>query len=350
MNRLRLLMIKGGLTALTATGAPYVLAKATRGRGVIFTLHHVLPRSHDEFQPNRILEVTPKFLERAVNRIRNSGYDIIPMDEVAGRLRNRDARRFAVLTFDDGYRDNLEHAYPVLKKLDCPFTIYVATSMPDGTAELWWRVLEAIIASRAQFDVKLDDMPLMFHSETTDEKYTAYENIYWWLRGRSQDEQRAFIREFAVRHDVDMGAMARRLAMSWDEISVLARDSLVTIGAHTVNHFALAQIDPARAASEMRNSADILESYLPERPRHFAYPYGDRGSAATRDFDIARDEGFETAVTTRPGVLFNGHVDHMHALPRISLNGDFQAIHYLDSFLSGIPSLVFNKGRRLNVA
>ena len=343
-------MIKGGLTALAATGAPYVFSPLTRGRGVIFTLHHVLPPSDDEFQPNRILEVTPEFLRKAIMRIRARGYDIIPIGEVASRLRDPDANRFVVLTFDDGYRDNLERAYPVLKELDCPFTIYVATSMPDGTAELWWRVLETVIANSAQISLKFDDVPLLFHCETAEEKYKTYESVYWWLRARSQDEQRDFIREVAERHGVDMGAMTRRLAMGWDEISVLARDSLVTIGAHTVNHFALGRLKAGRAAAEAGNSADILDSYLPERPRHFAYPYGDPVSAGPREFEEARKAGFETAVTTRPGVLFEAHLDHMHALPRISLNGDFQTMYFLDAFLSGIPSLVFNKGRKLNVA
>ena len=350
MNRFRMNIIKGGLTALTATGAPYLLSGLTRGRGVIFTLHHVLHESDDAFQPNRILEVTPDFLERAVGRIRKAGYEIIPITEVAERLRQPDGKRFAVLTFDDGYRDNLENAYPILKALDCPFTIYVATSMPDGTAELWWRVLETVIANRNQFEVKFDGFPAGFNTETPEEKYKAYETIYWWLRKQTQDHQRAFIREMAARYEVDMGAMTRRLAMGWDEISVLAQDSLVTIGAHTVNHYALAAIAEDRAEAEIANSAEILESYLPARPRHFAYPYGDKGSAALREFALARDCGFETGVTTRPGVLFGAHANHLHALPRISLNGEFQAMHYLDTFLSGIPSLVFNKGRRLNVA
>ncbi len=343
-------MIKGGLTALAATGAPHVLAPMTRGRGVIFTLHHVLPRSRDAFQPNRILEVTPRFLERAIKRIRAAGYDIVPIGEVPARLASNASRRFAVLTFDDGYRDNLEHAYPVLKALHCPFTIYIATSMPDGTAELWWRVLEAVIAGRADVDVKLGDEPMRFLTDTPEEKYIAYESIYWWLRRQSQDDQRAFIRDFALRYEVDMVAMTRALAMTWDEIGVLARDELATIGAHTVNHYAIAGLDEDRALGEMVNGADILESYLPERPRHFAYPYGDTDSAAKRDFELARQAGFATAVTTRPGVLFTAHRDHLHALPRISLNGDFQAMRYLNAFLSGIPSLVFNRMRRLNVA
>ncbi|MFN0263346.1 polysaccharide deacetylase family protein [Tepidamorphus sp. 3E244] len=329
---------------------PGLLSSMTAGRGVIFTLHHVVHPSGDAFQPNRLLEISPDFLRKAILRIRARGYDIVHLGEVAERLKDPKSGRFCVLTFDDGYRDNLEIAYPVLKELDCPFTVYVATSMPDGTAELWWRVLEIVVASRAHLELKLNGTPMGFPCETPDEKYKTYEAIYWWLRSQSQDDQRSFIRDLAMLHDIDMASMVRRMAMSWDEVSVLARDSLCTIGAHTVKHFALARIDADRARAEMLNSADILESYLPERPKHFAYPYGDPGSASQREFEIARECGFETAVTTRPGVLFTEHLDHMYALPRISLNGEFQAKRYLDGFLSGVPSLAFNKGRKLNIA
>ena len=63
-----------------------------------------------------------------------------------------------------------------------------------------------------------------------------------------------------------------------------------------------------------------------------------------------RDLGFETAVTTRPGVLFPEHRDHLTALPRVSLNGDYQTLRYLDLFLSGAPFLLYNRLRRVNVA
>lgn len=343
-------VIKAGLTAFAAFGGQYLLAPFARGAGIVFTLHHVKPHSSNLFQPNRILEIQPDFLRMVVRRVRRAGYEFIPIGEVAERLANPTRRPFAVLTFDDGYRDNLQYAYPILKELECPFTIYVATGMPDGSAELWWRVLEAVITKTSELNFVIDGQPQQVASETRDEKYSAYERVYWWLRRRPDKERRAFVRELAVRYRVDIPAITQLAALSWDEIQVLDRDSLVTIGAHTVNHPNLCLLDARAARAEMANSVDILSSYLDTPPRHFAYPFGDPTSAGQREFDIAADVGFDTAVTTRPGVLHAEHLDHMTALPRISLNGEFQAIRYLDALLSGVPSLVFNKGRKLNVA
>jgi peptidoglycan/xylan/chitin deacetylase (PgdA/CDA1 family) len=140
------------------------------------------------------------------------------------------------------------------------------------------------------------------------------------------------------------------MIMSWDEIHKLALDPLVTIGAHTVNHYALAKLSEADARAEMVTSAEIISSYIGERPKHFSFPYGDPGSAGPRDFEIAKEVGFLTAVTTRKGVIHKEHADHMTALPRISLNGNYQSLRYLDVFLGGTAFSLKNRMRHLDVA
>ena len=83
--------------------------------------------------------------------------------------------------------------------------------------------------------------------------------------------------------------------------------------------------------------------------RHLAYPVGDPTSAGLREFQLAADAGFDTAVTTRPGHVFPEHAEHLHALPRVSVNGLFQTEAALKGILSGVPFLAWNRGRRLNV-
>ena len=107
--------------------------------------------------------------------------------------------------------------------------------------------------------------------------------------------------------------------MDWEEIGELAADPLVTIGAHTVNHMMLQKVpSEATVRAEMEMSRSVLEAALGKRPEHLAYPVGDPTSAGPREFRIAAELGFKTAVTTRPGVLFKAHRDHLTALPRIS--------------------------------
>src|SRR5882724_6696949 len=118
------------------------------GVGAILTLHHVRPPRPDRFQPNRLLEVTPKFLERVVRLLRRSRrLDLVSLDEMHRRLTEGDfRRRFVCITIDDGYRDTLQWAYPILKRYEVPFAVYIPTSFPDRLGELWWLVLEAVVA------------------------------------------------------------------------------------------------------------------------------------------------------------------------------------------------------------
>ena len=86
------------------------------------------------------------------------------------------------------------------------------------------------------------------------------------------------------------------------------------------------------------------------RPRALRYPVGDRTSAGPREFRIAAELGFKTAVTTRPGVLFPEHGEHLTALPRISLNGEYQQLRYGRVLLSGAATALWNGFRRVDAA
>ena len=138
--------------------------------------------------------------------------------------------------------------------------------------------------------------------------------------------------------------------MNWQEINELSKRPLCTIGAHSISHYMLSKLDERQAYFEMEQSAEILSAEVGYRPLHFAYPYGSAVAAAGREFEFARRCGFKTAVTTRHGVIYHEHRDHVLALPRISLNGRFQSLHYTKTLLSGIPGRIMNWGRRLNVA
>ena len=138
--------------------------------------------------------------------------------------------------------------------------------------------------------------------------------------------------------------------MTWEQIAWLAGDPLVQIEAHSVTHSALARLSEAQVEVEMAESRRLIGEHTGYRPRHVAYPYGDPGSAGPREFALAERLGFVSAVTTRPGMLYPEHADHMTALPRVSLNGDYQSMRYLDLFLTGAPFALWNRFRKVDAA
>ena len=104
----------------------------------------------------------------------------------------------------------------------------------------------------------------------------------------------------------------------------------------------------AKLAADKRRA--VIEAALGVRPRHLAYPVGDVSAAGPREFAIAAELGFKTAVTMRPGVVYRRHSEHLTALPRISLNGNFQRPRYAKVLMSGAPTALWNGFRPINVS
>ncbi len=340
-------LFKAALSALYYSGSHRLLAPLTEGVGVIFMLHQVSPEAPRAFEPNRILRVTPDFLSRAIDSVEQSGFEIVSLDEAHWRLCEGDfEKRFACFTFDDGYRDNFEHAYPIFRERELPFAIYVASDFADLRGDLWWLALERIIDTVDELKVRIDREDRTFSTATPEAKQNAYDTIYWWLRDIDEDDARRFVRSLARSISFDPQTLCQDLLMDWDQIRTLARDPLVTIGAHTKGHYALAKLAQAQARFQVEESIDRIEAELGRRPAHFAYPYGDPTSAGPREFAILRELGMKTAVTTRKGLIYAEHQEQLTALPRVSLNGDYQDERYLQVFLSGLPFVLWNGFRK----
>lgn len=349
MSRRSTQLFKAALSALHYTGADSLIAPFTAGNGVIFMLHQVTPDVPRDFEPNRILKVTPEFLESVVVQVRAAGFDIIGMDDVAQRLKASDgARPFAVFTLDDGYKDNRDYAYPVFKRHNVPFTIYVAADFADGRGDLWWLTLQEALARLTEVDLDMDGTGRHFELNTPGEKDSAFHIIYWWLRSLDEPLARAITHRLARDADLDPNAFCRDLVMTWDDVRELTADPLVTIGAHTCTHYVLAKLTDSQVRDEMSESARRIEVELQRPCRHFSYPYGCEQSAGDREFKIARELGFETAVTTRKGLLHSAHAADLCAIPRLSLNGDFQDTRYIKVLLSGAPFAFWNAVQRFS--
>jgi len=322
------------------------------GVGVIFTLHHVLAELEpNPFHPNSILEITTGFLDATVQQVLAAGYEIVTLDEAQRRLAERDyEQKFVCFTLDDGYLDNYQNAFPIFKKYGVPFTVYINTGLPDGTALLWWSLLEQVVADQDEINVVLNDSEYKLPAKSTAQKYQTFNKLYWLLRKMPHAEQYASLDLLFKKYDLDWRRLCRDSSMSWDMIREMQESGLATIGAHTVNHYALSKLSDEEIRKEASESRKIILGRLGYDPKHFSYPYGDAASAADREFKIIEDLGFATATTTRKGVIFPQHDEHLFALPRVSLNGSYQMQRYVTLFLSGAPFAFWRRFRRLDVS
>jgi peptidoglycan/xylan/chitin deacetylase (PgdA/CDA1 family) len=351
MHSIRKRAIRAGLETLYYSGAHRLARPLCGGVGAILAFHRVRPPRSDPFQPNRHLEIAPEFLAAALRKLRAGGIEIVSIDEAHRRLVDGDfRRRFAVLTFDDGYRDTFTHAWPILRQSRVPFTLYAASAFADGEGMLWWAALEAAIAKCGVVYATFDGKKRAYDCSTLAAKGASWQTLYRRLSDEiDETRMRMTVREIVAQAGINLGDQCREICMGWNELKQLAGDELVTIGAHTIRHPVLARLRAHEARSEMEGGARRIEARLGVGPVHLAYPVGNAAAAGEREFALAAEAGFKTAVTTRPGVLLPDHAGTPLALPRLSVNGDFQRLRYLDVLLSGTATALWN-GFRLRAA
>ncbi len=322
------------------------------GIGSILMFHRVCP----EENRRRIggasgLEVSPEYLERSVQYFLDNDYDLISLDRVAEILKgDKPAKKFIALTFDDGYADNFHFAYPVLKKYKVPFTIYVTTSFPEKSAILWWYLLEDFVLNNEEVAFEWEGQTSHFSCKNLSEKEFAYKSIHNFIaQKKSKVPLEDLLKAVLKNHTDGLYSKTKELALSWEQIRELSEDPLVTIGAHTVNHYPLSKLPDSEAEWEITESKVRLENQIGQKVEHFSYPFGTKEEAGNREFEIAKRCGFSTVTTTRIGNIFTEHRHNVECLPRIPVNEkrDGSDVANLVLWLNGMLPGILNKFKKV---
>ena len=339
---------RAALSALHFSGAGGLMARLTGGAGVIFSLQRIASEERDGFSPNRRQSVTPEFLDAVIGLVRERGFEVLSLDEAHFRLSEGDLDRpFACFTFDLGYKDGAQRAQPIFRKHNVPFAVYLAPDYVDGRGEVWWLALEKAVGAAQSIQIKIDGVVRKLACATTAEKTTTYRRISQWLSTIAEGDARQVVAELARVHGIDMDGLCTRAMLDWGEAREISGDALVTIGAHTRRHYALSGMSLAAARLEIADSVQRLEAELGRPCRHFSYPYGDARSACRREFELVRELGLKTAVTTRRDLIRAHDGRAFTALPRIALNGELQQARYVKVMLSGVPFALANGARMM---
>ena len=321
------------------------------GIGSILMFHRVCPADERiRIQGNSGMEVTPNYLESLIQYLIRLKYEIISLENVHERLRTgRRGGKFIAFTFDDGYSDNFIHAYPILKKYNIPFTIYVATNYPDGQLTPWWYPLEELILKNECLEFKEDGENQKFNCKSLPEKEITFHRLRTLLMGGANADLLSRVQKFFNFYNVDLFEATKGYMLSWEQIKTLNKEKLVTFGAHTVNHLALNRLSEKDATDEILKSKRRLESELKDKVDHFSYPFGSSQEVNEREFSIARQCGFKTSTTARWGNIFKKHKNHQECLPRIHVSEkrDLYDINLISLSINGIIPCMVNKFKRV---
>jgi peptidoglycan/xylan/chitin deacetylase (PgdA/CDA1 family) len=289
-----------------------------------------MPERALSFDPNALLSITPEFLDQFIGHFIQRGWRFVSVDDLIEEG-GAEPKRIAI-TLDDGYRDNLDHAWPVFQKHRAPFTIFVCPGFTERKSELWWEALARMIGAADSFEAPGDEPSQVRPTRTPAEKMQMFVEWRAWLTTVvDETHQRIAIRALAEKHDLDLAELARILVMDWDEIRRINRDPLCTIGAHTMTHAALARLSPEEASREIQGSVARIADEIDTWPMTLAFPYGYPSAAGLREARLAEQAGLVGSFTTEPGYIRS--TGPRHGLPRVSVNGLFQRVRYLETLL-----------------
>jgi peptidoglycan/xylan/chitin deacetylase (PgdA/CDA1 family) len=289
------------------------------GRAVIIMFHEI----QKEFRSELATGTSISLFENALSWLRREGWEIVSLEECVERVSRGDrSRRYAVLTFDDGYRDNVSVALPILERHNAPFLVYVPTGAPTRTLQAWWLGLRELIRSRDE--VTVDAMDTRFHCPDFQTKVSVLARATHWVH---EDYRRAaMLAPTFQKARISLSALNDAYFLDEKEVQTLSDHPLASIGGHTTSHPALKTLDRSSARAEMADNRDYLQNLIQRPVRHFAYPFGGPKACGPREEQLASDVGFLTAVTTQAGQLGARHPNRF-ALPRIVVDSDiaFQA-------------------------
>lgn len=291
------------------------------GVGHILMYHRVIPHPPSRVPGQAALEVTPGQFEDTIEFFTQRNYEFISLDELQHRLENprTQSNKFVLITFDDGYLDNLLYAYPILEKQQIPFTIYIATNFPDRTAILWWYLLDDLILSNDHLAFEWEEKTLKLDCSSPENKKVASLQLRRIIKYSHQKDYLPNIKRIFEPHGIDLYRKTEELALDWEQIRHLSQDPLVTIGSHSMNHYILKNLPEETARKEILVSKQTIETQIGVPVKHFAYPFGESNEAGKREFQLVKECGFKTAVTTRFANIFPAHKDHLECLPRYDM-------------------------------
>lgn len=282
--------------------------------GDILMLHRVTSKG-TSLQKNKALEITPNQFEKIILSYKQRNYQFVSLDEFINIKRTKSFfqnQKYVTITFDDGYKDNLVEALPICQKYSVPFTIYVSTSMLTRTAFLWWYVLEEILMSNTE--IKLGNEICVIKS--LDEKNAMFDKIHAILSQRDTNECQQWFDEMGFEWNEINQRLNNQLCLSNDDLILLGKEKLCTIGSHTVSHARLTKQLPDMCFEELSNSKKYLEAIIEKPILHFSYPYGDVNTEVIADVQAC---GYLSAVIIQEGcVRKNDNVLELHRVRTIA--------------------------------
>jgi peptidoglycan/xylan/chitin deacetylase (PgdA/CDA1 family) len=233
--------------------------------------------------------------------------------------------RSVVVTFDDGYADNLHNAKPLLERYSVPATVFLTTGFVEYGREFWWDELERLLLHPGTLPEKLslsanggtyrwklvEGIPYSedasqrhrrwkIEKEARGSRRSLYDSLAKLLRPMTDDERQRVLDELRAWAGAEPAVRPSHRPLTLEEVVSLAQGDLIEVGAHTVTHPALRKLPLPSQRDEISGSKARLEEILNRPVASFSYPFG---NLSEQTVGIVREAGFSCACSTRADVV-----------------------------------------------
>ena len=292
----------------------------------IFLLHRVFPRciiliyhrvADVAFDPQLLCVSKTHFAEH-LEYLRRHYHPMSLQDLKQAVSTGKVPRYGVVVTFDDGYADNLWNAKPLLEAAYVPATIFITSGKVGDEREFWWDDLERLILLPPKLPVELTleirGNRHSFQTKTSKERQNTYYALHRLLRPLDNAARELVIAELVRWAGVSSQGREDYRPMNPQEVATLADGGLVEVGAHTVTHSVLGSQPVEVQRYELFTSKQELEKIIGRCVTSFSYPYGGRGDIGQETVGLVREAGFEIACANVQGAV--GKRTNLYWLPR----------------------------------
>lgn len=285
-------------------GILWLLEQFRLRRGLLVVNYHRIGAYEGNQFDDGVFSGTPEDFEAQVVYLRKH-FRLLRLDEVLefSRAGFQFPEPCALITFDDGYRDNFDLAFPILRKHGVSAVFFVPTDYIENPRLPWWDHIAYVVKKTQLRTLSLRTTPPMTIDLTTTSRRKAIFQILRAYKTANKADEARFLSslEEACEVRVDRATLGRELFMSWSDLRQMA-DSGMSIGSHTHTHQILAQLPVADQRRELRLSRDLLEINLKKSVLAVSYPVGGRDKFTVTTKRLCREEGYELGFSFYGGI------------------------------------------------
>jgi len=277
-----------------------LVKRAQRDRLVVINYHRI--KANTDFSTpfdDEVFGPTAEVLEQQLTWLASNVRIIDEFEAIEwAKGSTRPKELCALITFDDGYRDNYDLAFPILKRLRIPAIMFIPTSIIEARQVGWWDVISYLLKHTDRPEIEYDGQS----HDVANDRLTTATFFHRKMKKEMMDPDQRIIEKLAEACQVDLPPSAAQddNLMTWAQIREVA-DGGISIGSHTHNHRILGLLDRAQQTEELSTSKAIIEERIGRPVRSLAYPVGGRAHFNQTTKSVASECGYDVGYSFYSG-------------------------------------------------